>query len=120
MASGLFVGRIHELATLQRAWEEATGGDGRLLVVTGPAGIGKTRLVAELARTAHSDGALVLYGRAVSLTTRLQPLAEALACIGTSLEAVVSQCDDVARETCHDWRTVKNYLTPNPSDRPRP
>ena len=39
------------------------GGSRGLVVVAGEAGIGKTRLAAELARRAHEEGAVVLYGR---------------------------------------------------------
>ncbi|HTE63439.1 MAG TPA: AAA family ATPase, partial [Solirubrobacteraceae bacterium] len=58
-----FVGRADEAARLHRAWREAAGGSRRLVALTGEAGIGKTRLAAELAGHAHADGAVVLYGR---------------------------------------------------------
>ena len=44
------VGRRDELAALEEAWEQARRGHGTTAVVTGPPGIGKTRLIAELAR----------------------------------------------------------------------
>jgi DNA-binding SARP family transcriptional activator len=44
-----FVGRDHELATLLDALAEASDGHGRPVVVSGEPGIGKTRLVEELA-----------------------------------------------------------------------
>ena len=54
-------GRGAELARLHGAGLR----EERLLaLVTGEPGIGKTRLLAELAATLHADGALVLYGRA--------------------------------------------------------
>src|SRR5262244_1860065 len=50
-----FVGRAAELAQLMRLLEEAAGGDARLAVIQGAAGIGKTRLAEELgARAAHA------------------------------------------------------------------
>ena len=58
-----FVGRDTELAWLQAAWTDAVDGRGGFVSVLGPEGIGKTRLVAELARGAQSAGAIVLYGR---------------------------------------------------------
>jgi len=58
-----FVGRERELRWLRTAWEAATRGDGGFVSVLGPEGMGKTRLVAAIAREAHSDGAAVLYGR---------------------------------------------------------
>lgn len=44
------VGRLAELAQLWGAWEEVQVGRGRVVSITGEAGIGKSRLVAELAR----------------------------------------------------------------------
>jgi DNA-binding SARP family transcriptional activator/WD40 repeat protein/energy-coupling factor transporter ATP-binding protein EcfA2 len=58
-----FVGRDTELAWLREGWEEAAAGRGRFVSVLGPEGIGKTRLITQLARQAHSEGAVVLYGR---------------------------------------------------------
>jgi DNA-binding SARP family transcriptional activator len=63
------VGRRRELSELARLWAIARGewkGDvsGRIVLIAGDPGIGKTRLAAELARTAHEQGACVLAGRA--------------------------------------------------------
>jgi predicted ATPase/class 3 adenylate cyclase len=43
-----FVGRAHELARALAAWESAAHGLGKVLLVTGEPGVGKTRLVAQL------------------------------------------------------------------------
>jgi WD40 repeat protein/DNA-binding SARP family transcriptional activator/class 3 adenylate cyclase len=58
-----FVGRERELGWLQSAWAAAAGGDGGFVSILGPEGAGKTRLIAELAREAYGEGAVVLYGR---------------------------------------------------------
>jgi WD40 repeat protein/energy-coupling factor transporter ATP-binding protein EcfA2 len=58
-----FVGREREIGWLQSAWAAAAGGRGGFVSILGPEGAGKTRLVAEFAREAHGDGAVVLYGR---------------------------------------------------------
>jgi DNA-binding SARP family transcriptional activator len=58
-----FVGRATEAARLHDAWRRAADGTRGLVVLSGEAGIGKTRLAAELAGHAHGDGAVVLYGR---------------------------------------------------------
>jgi DNA-binding SARP family transcriptional activator len=57
-----------------------TSADGaRVLAVTGEPGIGKTRLVAEIAARAHAAGGEVLYGRAQrDATTPCQPFVQAL------------------------------------------
>jgi DNA-binding SARP family transcriptional activator len=58
-----FVGRGPELARLRAAWAGSRAGRRRLVLVTGEAGIGKSRLTAELAALAERDGATVLSGR---------------------------------------------------------
>jgi WD40 repeat protein/class 3 adenylate cyclase len=57
-------GRERELSWLRGAWRQAARGRGKLLVVSGPAGIGKTRLAAELAAWARGHGAAVRYAGA--------------------------------------------------------
>ena len=57
------VGRARELDLLDEWWGDAVTGTRSLVLLAGDAGIGKTRLAAELGRRAHDDGALVLYGR---------------------------------------------------------
>jgi WD40 repeat protein len=54
-------GREAELDWLREQWRRAHGGAGRLALLAGAHGIGKTRLVAELAADLHRDGAAVLY-----------------------------------------------------------
>ncbi|MGH7962389.1 MAG: ATP-binding protein, partial [Candidatus Binatia bacterium] len=58
-----FVGRERELAELRAGLEGACAGRGRLFLVAGEAGIGKTRLVEELAAEAARRGGKVLWGR---------------------------------------------------------
>jgi predicted ATPase len=57
-------GREHELATLRQWLAHALAGHGRLVVLTGPPGIGKTALAEELAEGARRSGHRVLGGRA--------------------------------------------------------
>jgi DNA-binding SARP family transcriptional activator len=57
------VGRDDGLRTATLAWQEARDGVRGLVAVGGPAGVGKSRLVAELAHVAAADGATVLIGR---------------------------------------------------------
>ena len=54
-------GRKAELHALREAWRSAHGGAGRLALVCGPSGMGKTRLAAELAGEVHRDRGVVLY-----------------------------------------------------------
>ena len=58
-----FVGRGAERAELGAALDSALGGQGRLVLVAGEAGIGKTRIVEELCAEARSREARVAWGR---------------------------------------------------------
>jgi DNA-binding CsgD family transcriptional regulator/tetratricopeptide (TPR) repeat protein len=59
----VFVGRQREMALLSVALDEALSGSGRLAMLVGEPGIGKTRTAQELAAIARQRGALVLWGR---------------------------------------------------------
>jgi predicted ATPase len=63
LARGVFVGRERELDHLRDGLEEALAGGGRLLLVVGEPGIGKTRTAEELATYARVRGAKVHWGR---------------------------------------------------------
>ena len=67
------IGREVELAQLGQAFEQARSGQGRLVLVVGEAGIGKTRLVMELAAEAAQRGATVVVGHGFE-TARVLPL----------------------------------------------
>ena len=63
LAAGAFVGRTPELATLEAALADAEAGRGRLVVLAGEAGIGKSRLADELASRAKRRGVHIAWGR---------------------------------------------------------
>lgn len=60
---GVFVGREREMAALHTAFDEAVAGRGRLALLVGEPGIGKTRTAHELAAHARVQGARVFSGR---------------------------------------------------------
>jgi DNA-binding SARP family transcriptional activator/tetratricopeptide (TPR) repeat protein len=60
---GGFVGREQELGRLRDVLEGALSGSGRLVMLSGEPGIGKTRTAIELAAYAEEQGARVLWGR---------------------------------------------------------
>jgi DNA-binding CsgD family transcriptional regulator len=62
VASPTFVGRVEELGVLEAAQGRAANGEPAVVLVGGEAGIGKTRLVAELADRHPVEGARVLVG----------------------------------------------------------
>ena len=59
-----FVGRARELVRAESLLLDALAGHGRLVLCTGEAGIGKTRLAEELAASAVDHGAVVVWARA--------------------------------------------------------
>ena len=89
---GPLIGRSQELADLVSRWDRVRGGSGanrgaedpetqggRIVLLAGDAGIGKTTLAAELGRRVHDAGAIVLAGRSPRETVvPYQPFLEAL------------------------------------------
>src|SRR5918992_1091944 len=62
LASSSFVGRHREIDELKSALEAAQSGQGRVVMLVGEPGIGKTRTAQELATYAESRGTRVLWG----------------------------------------------------------
>ena len=60
--SGFFVGRQREMRELKAALNDAISGQGRLVMLVGEPGIGKTRTAQELASYAEARGTQVLWG----------------------------------------------------------
>jgi class 3 adenylate cyclase/tetratricopeptide (TPR) repeat protein len=81
-----FVGRHDERLQLITAWKQAQSGERRVVLISGEPGMGKTRLAAEIASTAHDQGSLVLFGRCDDgLAVPYQPFVEAF-------DAYVARC----------------------------
>jgi len=55
--TGKFVGRLRELETLRGTLDQVLARHGRIVLLAGEPGIGKTRMAQELARLAESHGA---------------------------------------------------------------
>ena len=62
IASPTLVGRVEELELLEAARRRAADGEPAVVLVGGEAGVGKTRLIAELAARGITDGNRVLAG----------------------------------------------------------
>ena len=74
-----YVGRARLREQLDAGWTAVRGGSCRTTLLAGEPGVGKTRTAAELARSAYTDGALVLYGRCdEDLDVPYQPFVESL------------------------------------------
>ncbi len=98
-----FVGRERELRTLKDLVASAVAGQARAVLVAGDAGVGKTRLVAELVAQAHTDGALVMTGHCVEMGAGglpYLPFAEALTRVvaGEGPPAAAERIRDLARD----------------------
>ena len=80
------IGRSAERDVLTTAWKAALEGAPHVVLVGGEPGVGKTRLVGEVARQAHADGAVVLFGRCDDeMGVPYQPFAEAIGGFVTAL-----------------------------------
>jgi tetratricopeptide (TPR) repeat protein len=95
-----FVGRERELSSLRGA----LGGDARLLLVTGDAGVGKTRFVGEGMRSAAAGGMVSVLGGCLPLAGKLPllPVADALGGLsrldgGRLLEAALGMAPQYVR-----------------------
>ena len=103
------VGRAREMADLERLWETAledrrsvaAGRSGRMVLLAGDPGVGKTRLAAELARRLYDQGAVVLAGRAPEESlVPYQPFLESLRhyVVGAPIEELRSTARDYGSE----------------------
>ena len=79
-SGGKLVGRTTEFGRLTRLLDLAAAGEPVVALVSGDAGMGKTRLVAEVAAAAARQGFMVLSGRCAELGDSVPylPLADAL------------------------------------------
>lgn len=67
MSAGPLIGRDEELARLSGVLQRARGGTARAVLIAGDAGVGKTRLLDEIAGRAVDAGTTVLTGHCVDL-----------------------------------------------------
>jgi DNA-binding CsgD family transcriptional regulator/mRNA-degrading endonuclease toxin of MazEF toxin-antitoxin module len=117
--AGALVGRAAELAILTEALDAAAGGHGRVVLVRGEAGIGKTRLIDELSERS-APGHVVLTGRAVPGGGAYRPVAEALVGLLRSGTAVAPEALGPYREPLGqllpDWSAPGDRLGEQDAD----
>jgi WD40 repeat protein/DNA-binding SARP family transcriptional activator len=89
-----FAGRDDELDALRARWERARGGTGAVVTVTGPPGMGKSRLVAELAHGVHAGGGHVLHAAGDGPPDALQAV---LRCAREATRPTLVVVDDAER-----------------------
>jgi tetratricopeptide (TPR) repeat protein len=109
------VGRHEELDVLQAALDAARAGRGRLVLLRGGAGVGKSRLTLQLEAAARSAGMRVLRGRAAASSSSVpfRPVAEAL--LGATRAAGPPDAPELAA-----YRSVLGALIPEWSTPGRP
>jgi tetratricopeptide (TPR) repeat protein len=64
IARGKFIGRTPELKQARSLWAQAVAGQGTTLLISGEPGIGKTRILRELATHVEVSGGVALFGEA--------------------------------------------------------
>jgi DNA-binding SARP family transcriptional activator len=89
-----FVGREQEWTQLSRVLQQALNGRGQVVLVAGEPGIGKTRLLEELASLATARGARVLMGCCYEMEQNMAyaPFVEALKPLLTAMSARPPPC----------------------------
>ena len=127
VAAPTIVGREREWAELRRHWQEALGGRAQFVVVTGEPGIGKTRLIEELAAWCGQGEAVVCQARsyltegelgwgAVAAWLRTPDVA---ARVGRSAPGDLVQLSRIVPELCPPVSTVaKDDIPMDPPDSP--
>jgi DNA-binding CsgD family transcriptional regulator/tetratricopeptide (TPR) repeat protein len=108
MASPTFVGRVEELELLEAARRRAATTDPAVVLVGGDAGVGKTRLVTELAARCTTDGTRVLVGGCIPVGGDGLPYAPIV-------EALRPLPDELGVETARElagpsWRELARLL----------
>jgi DNA-binding SARP family transcriptional activator len=106
IASARLVGRSREFGVLEELWRGAMAGQPGLVVVRGGAGVGKTRLVTEVAGLARHQGAVVAGSQCFGTAGRLAlaPVADWLR--NPAVQAATATLDEA-------WRTEVDRLVPS-------
>ena len=109
MVSSRVIGRSTELERIDAALDAAGRGEGGVLMVAGEAGIGKTRLIGELAARAERRGWRVCIGGCVDLGESSWPLAPLRDIVGDLLDGLDAEALELV---LGDARSVLAGLVP--------
>ena len=114
----VLIGRATDLATLHQLIDQAKGGSGHMALISGEAGIGKSRLVAEAKTYAAAHNFLLLQGNCfpADLSCPYAPLLDLLRAYAASqLAATITS--DLAPFTRETYQLLPG-LVPLPPDQP--
>ncbi len=95
LSSPVFVGRRSELADVTAAYDRAAAGEASTILVSGEAGVGKSRFLVAFAAAAHEAGAIVLRGACVELGQGILPYAPVVEALRPLVQ--VPSCDPHGR-----------------------
>jgi DNA-binding SARP family transcriptional activator/tetratricopeptide (TPR) repeat protein len=106
LATAELVGRSREFGQLQELWRTSAAGRPGLVIVRGGAGVGKTRLVAEVAEMARMQGAVVASSQCFGTLGRLAlaPVADWMR--NSAVQAATATLDPA-------WRAEVGRLVPS-------
>jgi len=115
ICSPVLIGREREIATLQSLIDQVKQGQGRVVLLSGEAGIGKSRLLAAVKRRASEQGFLVLQG-ACFPTDRSSPYAPLLDLLSSSqtqelLSLSTTNSEPLTRELTRLFPGLLNYAS---------
>jgi predicted ATPase len=122
ISSPRFVDRRKELFALEAALARTRAGCGSVVFVGGEAGIGKSRLISELAGRAERDGMTVVIGECVPLgdgELPYAPVVEALRSLvaqreGTELEAMLRSVHEELSALLPELPTIRGAVATPP------
>jgi DNA-binding SARP family transcriptional activator/tetratricopeptide (TPR) repeat protein len=97
-----FVGREVEWRAMLAHWEQVRSGQGRVVLVSGEAGIGKTRLAEELSQYVRQRGHWVFYGRCYEYERTLP-----YGLLADTLRAILSVTGASVLERLPAWRVAE-------------
>jgi DNA-binding winged helix-turn-helix (wHTH) protein/tetratricopeptide (TPR) repeat protein len=114
------VGRADELRRLRQAWSHALRGQGRVVWISGDAGVGKSRLLRELRARIESDAqlALAFQSSPLHLSSPFHPIVEGLRALPGRVDAA-SVDEALARldvDAPQDLEQLRAFLSPDAAE----